>query len=275
MVLPADKGKLTVVMNRSEYDDKMVRMLSDTSTYRQLDKDPTSTQEKSMNSKLFSLRRVDKLSNVLYTRLRSSAGLIPRVYGLPKVHKEGVPLRPIVSFVSSPTYQLSKYLCTLLSPLVGNSDATVMNSSEFASFVCGEVVEDDEVFVSFDVVSLFTRVPIGLAVSVARRLLENDDTLAERTLLSVDDVIDLLEFCLGATFMTFRGKIFRQVHGTAMGSPVSVVVANLVMEDVEQRALHTFAHPPRVWKRYVDDILCIIGEEHIESFHQHLNAIEL
>ena len=70
--------------------------------------------------------------------------------------------------------------------------------------------------------------------------------MAERTLLSVDDVVDLLEFCLGASFMTFCGKIFQQVHGTAMGSPVSVVAANLVMEDVEQRALCTFAHPPQV-----------------------------
>ena len=45
----------------------------------------------------------------------------------------------------------------------------------------------------------------------------------------------------------------RQIHGTAMGSPVLVVVANLVMEDVEQEALFTFHTPPRFWRRYVDD----------------------
>jgi len=34
-----------------------------------------------------------------------------------------------------------------------------------------------------------------------------------------------------------------------MGSPVSSVVANLVMEDTETRALETFTDPPRLWKR--------------------------
>ena len=46
------------------------------------------------------------------------------------------------------------------------------------------------------------------------------------------------------------------------------------MKDVERTALRSFAHPPRVWKRYLDDTFCIIGENHIEKFYQHLNAIE-
>ena len=75
---------------------------------------------------------------------------------------------------------------------------------------------------------------------VARRRLEKDQTLPERTDLSVDNIVDLLTLCLNATFLQFRGKVYQQVHGTAMGSPVSVVIANLVMEH-----LTTFHPPPR------------------------------
>ena len=124
---------------------------------------------------------------------------------------------------------------------------TLLNSSP--SRPCTEY----EVMVSLDVVSLFTCVPTNLVVQVARRRLENDPTLPKRIDLSVCDIVDLLTLCLNATFLQFRGKMYQQIHGTAMGSPISVVVANLVMEDVEVRALTTFHSPPRFWRHYVDD----------------------
>ena len=82
---------------------------------------------------------------------------------------------------------------------------------------------------SFDVVSLFTKIPVDLAIKVAEERLRNDASLGQRTLLPVEDIVDLLFFCLN--------KTYQQVCGKAMGSPVSAVIANLVMEDVEQRAL--------------------------------------
>ena len=85
---------------------------------------------------------------------------------------------------------------------------------------------------------------------------------------------DVLTLCLDATFLFFRGKVYRQVHGTAMGSPVSVVVANLVMEDVEERDLESFHSPPCFWKRYVDDTITALPRNLIAPFLDHLNGIE-
>ena len=101
--------------------------------------------------------------------------------------------------------------------------------------------------------SLFLPVCL-LPVQLGVRRLENDPTLTERSCLSVGDICGLLSLCLDATYLTFEGKIYRQIHGTAMGSPVSVVVANLVMKDVEQKALFTFHPPPHFWRRHVDDM---------------------
>ena len=98
-------------------------------------------------------------------------------------------------------------------------------------------------------VSLFTKVPTDLAVATARQRILDDSTLADyRTTLSVENIVTILCFCLNATFLTFRGSYYQQTFGTAMGSPVSVLVANLVMEDIEQRALSNFQPPPRFWK---------------------------
>ena len=81
-------------------------------------------------------------------------------------------------------------------------------------------------------VSLFTRVPIDLTIDVVKHRVESDKALEDRTCLSVSSIVTLLKLCLEATYFTFKGEIYQHVFGTAMGSPVSVVVANLVMEDM-------------------------------------------
>ena len=67
-------------------------------------------------------------------------------------------MRPIVSFINSPLYNLSKFLCKLLSPLAGNTEFTVKNSYEFVQFLNSIVLKKNECMVSFDVVSLFTNI---------------------------------------------------------------------------------------------------------------------
>ena len=93
-----------------------------------------------------------------------------------------------------------------------------------------------------DIVSLFTRVPASPAIQVAKHRLESDTQLAERFSLAIAKIITLLKFCLDATYLAFRGSYYRQINGTAMGSPVTIV--NLVLEDVKQRALLTFPNHP-------------------------------
>ena len=124
---------------------------------------------------------------------------------------------------------------------------------------------------SFDVVSLFTSIPVDLAVQIAAVRLENDQSLHERTSLSAKEIIELLEFCLKSTEFLFRGSYYKQIHGTAIDSPVSVIVANLVMEELENNALSTFTQRPRLYYRFVDDTIAALKKTEIPKFHKHLN----
>ena len=122
-----------------------------------------------MNAVLLGLKKNSTIPEPLYCRLRSSGSHIPLLYGLPKIHKPGIPLRPIVSIVSSLTYALSKHLARALSPLVDNSSSFVSSSSDFVSFLKLITIPEKYELVSFDVVSLFN-VPIDLALSVAEEI---------------------------------------------------------------------------------------------------------
>ncbi|XP_064469880.1 uncharacterized protein LOC135384612 [Ornithodoros turicata] len=127
---------------------------------------------------------------------------------------------------------------------------------------------------SFDVVSLFTNVPVPLAVSAARRALETDNDLSSRTKLSIDELFRLLDFCLNGTYFAFGGEYYKQTTGTAMGAPVSVIAANLVMECIEERALQSSPNHPKVFLRNVDDCFCILKKSDVDAFLTHVNSVE-
>ncbi len=117
-------------MNRTDYDGKVKDILS-TSTYRKLKNDPTASTERKVTKHLLGLRKSESLSANLYRRLHPSASTCPKFYGLPKIHKPDVPLRPIVASRGSPTYNLAQHLTKILKPLVGNTQHHVLNSSSF------------------------------------------------------------------------------------------------------------------------------------------------
>src|SRR6202044_3940579 len=94
------------------------------------------------------------LDEKLKKKLIPSSECIPRIYGLPKIHKEGAPLRPIVNTIGSPTYELAKYVARILKPLVGNTDSFIKDSHDFVKLIKNEKLERDDLLVSFDVVSL-------------------------------------------------------------------------------------------------------------------------
>lgn len=134
LVLPADKGRAMVVLDRSDYDEKIHDLLSDEQTYVVLRRDLTQALERRMNKLLLSLKQAGTISRQLHHHLHSSDGKVPLQYGLPKTHKPGVPLCPIVSFLNSPTYNLSRHLVSILSPLVSKLDARMKNLVDFAWF---------------------------------------------------------------------------------------------------------------------------------------------
>ncbi|XP_071794470.1 uncharacterized protein [Asterias amurensis] len=271
-ILKADKGNATVVMDRTEYD-QIVQSILDTDTYVRLKKNPIPLVERKLAAKLLSLNRSTAISTPLYRHLRPSASKCPRFFGQPKIHKPDKPLRPIVSSRGSPTYNLAQHLTKLLHPLVGKTPHHVPNSAGFIDIIKGIELQSSDILVSFDVKSLFTNVPTDEACQITLAVLEQDDTLTDRTSLTPDQIHDLLMTCVKSTYFQWRDGYYRQALGTPMGSPISPVLANIFMEDFEQKALGTARLKPKLWLRYVDDTFIIWshGLENLDDFLSHIN----
>ncbi|XP_071440274.1 uncharacterized protein [Hetaerina americana] len=207
LILPADKGNSTVLMKRGDYEMKISRMLED-STYRKLRSDPTAKAERDTRA----LIKNSTIPREHQTRLFPSAAKPPRLYGLPKVHKEGVPLRPIVSQIDGPTYRLSKYLAQSLQPYVGQTSSFVRDSTHFIEILKKITISPNDILVSFDVASLFTNVPIQESVDIIKELTKSGIP---------EDHPQLIEYCLRNSYFLWSGSFFEQREGAAMGSPLS------------------------------------------------------
>ncbi|KAK3732372.1 hypothetical protein QZH41_005703 [Actinostola sp. cb2023] len=93
IILKADKGNSTVVMNRTEYDEKIEVMLSDSKTYQVLQSDPAKKCENKLKALISGYK--DNIPDSIKRRISTTDGNTSRFYGLPKIHKQGIPLRPI------------------------------------------------------------------------------------------------------------------------------------------------------------------------------------
>ena len=184
------------------------------------------------------------------------------------------PLKPIVSSQGSVSYGVAKELARILKLLSGNNNHQVLNSREFADEIMKIKLEEGECIMSYDVAALFTSIPVKSAIEVIKKKLEQDTELHQRTTMSTQNILDLLEFCLCNTYFLFQGQYYEQTQGAAMGSPVSPVLANVYMEAFEDRALSTAVNPPRWWKRFVDDTFVILKKDHKEEFLQHINSVD-
>jgi hypothetical protein len=264
IVLPADKGNTTVILDKNDYDSKITSLLSDTSTYKIHNRDPITYLEKTTKSLIMASPSLDSnRKKCLIPREKSSR--MPKFYGLPKVHKDGAPLRPIVSAINSPTQPLAKYLAWRLQPHVIKSKSFVKNSEDFIQKIQDIKIEEQDILVSFDVVSLFTNIPTDEAVDIIKNRLE----------YLTDDIITLISHCLNNTYFTYKNTIYKQIRGTPMGSSLSPGVANLFMSDLEERLLQNARLKPAVWLRYMDDTFVVWkhGREELDSFLNYLNTI--
>ena len=112
------------------------------------------------------------------------------------------------------------------------------------------------------------------ALDIVRCKLEQDADLSTRTSMTADNILELLSFCLNNTYFVFQEVFYEQTKGAAMGSPISPIVANIFVEAFENKAIETALHPPRIWKRYVDDTFVLQDQAHKDEFLQHINTVD-
>ena len=135
----------------------MFENLNDRTTYELMKNDPTNKITAGIVNLLKFWKNKGYIDSSLYKKLHVSDGELPRAYGLPKIHKEGHPLRLIVSCINSAFYPLATFLKDIIDKnnITNFSKFHVKNSLDLVHKLNGKVIDDDFSIVSFDVVSMY------------------------------------------------------------------------------------------------------------------------
>nr|VZH92687.1 unnamed protein product [Spirometra erinaceieuropaei] len=207
-------------MDKADYIQKANALLEDRQAYLPCNDEPMRKLVTQLDKTLADMQTSKAIDKSVRLAIKPVDAAAPRFYGLPKVHKAGVPLRPIVSLRGAPTFNLAKWMFRNLRSLTSDAGTTVCSATQFLERIKGMRLTEDEVMVSFDVTSLFTSIPQDLAVETVSELLESqyDET---GVTIKRRHLVQLLRFCL-KTYFTFEAS------NTGLRSDTVEVIVNVL-----------------------------------------------
>ena len=229
IILKPDKGNGIVILNRNDYNEKMDDILKDRSKFKVVQEDwlkEIVKQEDKINRLATKLKNNKEINDQQYDFLHSSGSKPGILYGLPKVHKIGVPLRPILSAIGTSGYNIAKFLLPFLKPITTNI-YTVQDSFSFVQEITNVKNSNSLFMASFDIKSLFTNIPLDETIEIATSSLYSDPMLSPS--LSSSFFKQLLQLAVKNVLFIFNGKLFSQFDGVGMGNPLGPTLANVFL----------------------------------------------
>ncbi|VDP97413.1 unnamed protein product [Trichobilharzia regenti] len=161
--------KLNTATSYLSYNEhRMLTILNDSEKF-QVDKteeDATTSFKNKVNKRLKELLIKKLIDSKTYNELKSNGGRLQFMYGLPKIHKVNVPLRPILSMKNSPWYKLARWLADSLEPIRQKFSNHNLDDTFHFSKEVDHVDISNKLMVSHNVTALFTNVPVMETIDI-------------------------------------------------------------------------------------------------------------
>ncbi|XP_062716665.1 uncharacterized protein LOC134292023 [Aedes albopictus] len=149
------------------------------------------------------------------------------------------------------------------------SPHNIRDSFTFASEINRMKIPENHVIVSFDVISLFTNIPKELVI---QGVFSNWEKIKRHTQINLDLFQELVAFCLDTSYFMFRAQVYHQQFGTAMGSPLSPILADMVLDKLIDTVVQKLDYVIYFLKKYVDDFFLVLPKDKVDYTLQVFNT---
>ena len=150
VICKPDKGNCVVVLDKKDYIRKMGTILKNKTKFQPKKSNANLENVKKFQGFLSMLIRKGALGENIYNEIRPTTVVTPTWYGLPKVHKDNIPLRPILCSIGSFTNQCASWLSKSLSELCRHP-STAKDTFEFLRIIADHELDRNRIMCSFDV----------------------------------------------------------------------------------------------------------------------------
>ena len=271
----SDKSKSLVVLSRDTYITKAEELLTATESY-ELTQMSSDRLERRISDELRKVKGLKSLPEGIYKGLFPRDTRLPEFYGLPKIHKEGTPLRPVVAAFDGPLTPVSMLLERIIHQLLKFVPSHIENT---AAAICSlektfaERVTEGVIVCTMDVVALYPSIPIEDGISAVMDKLHQHEDDVDMAGLTLVEIRSLLNLVLQNNYFKFGDKVYRQKKGIAMGNHLAPPLAIVFLDKLEQRMLRSAELKPESYNRYIDDCLLVWthGATNLVKFIDHCN----
>ncbi|XP_065671866.1 uncharacterized protein LOC136089724 [Hydra vulgaris] len=274
----ADKGGGICILDKTDYEEKISLHLSDQNTYKILSEDPTKSIARDVNNlfdNIFLHHMIDKKTSEL---LRPKTPLrTPLFYGLPKIHRIGIPLSPIVSGCDRPIDNLSFFITDFIQPVAEQLPAYFKDTTHLFKLLQSHVLETNNyTLVLADVISLYTNIPHREGIDAVKFYLKRappyNGPIKRPPIAFIDIILDTI---LTHSNFQFSTDHFLQLTGTTMGTRMAPPYNNLFMGRTDEKIIDQFSMRISLYKKFIDDIFFIFHgpPEKLTQVFEFMNAI--
>ncbi|CAF2747679.1 unnamed protein product [Rotaria sp. Silwood2] len=266
VIRKTDKSKVFHIGKVDDYQKKSNEYMIRTNAYKCLGtNDPLPDLIQRTNKYLLDLRLAKWITQKQYEQLciKTDEVELAHLYYLPKAHKLRTPLRPIISGLKHPTIKISKFLDDLLRPLFDKMavNTTVMSGFELIKKLLQWSkfnMKQETLLCTIDVTDLYTMIPQIEGVLTLKKML---DFLQINKIkdLKVEAIIRLARFVMQNNYFKYDGQYYHQVREGAMGSPLTLTIANCYMFFYQFDIVRQISNSSGLYFRFIDDIFIVIN----------------
>jgi hypothetical protein len=254
VITQTDDSNTVVILNKTEYQEMIRQFIDDNKNIFEEVRDETETFQKAI------IDIINKCPNVINTeelcKFRQMNPKAPTSEAQIKIDKTNFSIRPIVDYEKAPVYKVAKYITPKLKKYFNlKYTYNFENSLHFAQTVRGRNMYDNDRMMSLRICNLYTSIPQNYVIKIIKSKLKKDENLSRE---ERKELINLIEITIKQNYFESGGKFWIQKQGIPMESPISSVIVDIYLQDLENKYSKIIDNESiKYIKPYVNNILII------------------